>query len=112
MCLPVKFTDLYCRQTGVSPETSTGLLTVYESGDRFATFTTRNIKIFTVNSQPENVPAHPGDIPVLLKIGRYFIPRQQIRSAERFGKGSKLILLNGEELVVNINYDKLAELIK
>ena len=53
-----------------------------------------------------------GDIEVLLKIGRYFIQRSQIRSFSRFGKGTKITLVNDEEIVVNVGYDKVAGLVQ
>ncbi|CAN5377897.1 hypothetical protein BH09BAC5_BH09BAC5_09370 [soil metagenome] len=60
----------------------------------------------------EEVIINPGDIPILLKIGEYFIQRNEIRSVARFGKGSKIILSNGNELIVQVNYDKVMEIVK
>jgi hypothetical protein len=51
------------------------------------------------------------DIPVLLKIGNYFIPRGHIQSVIRFGKGCKIILTTGDEMLVQINYDKVVDMV-
>lgn len=61
--------------------------------------------------KPEENTGPAGDVPVLLKIGAYFIPSREIHSVARFGKGSKIMLNNGNELVVNLNYDKVTELV-
>lgn len=56
---------------------------------------------------------HPtGDIPVLFKIGVHFFNQDGIQSVSRFGKGCKINLINGDEFLVRINYNKVAELIK
>jgi hypothetical protein len=55
-------------------------------------------------------PAH--DIPVLIKIGPYFLDKKDVRGIARFGKGSKLTLSNGDELVVNISYDKVSDILR
>jgi len=63
-----------------------------------------------VSKQEETTPA--SDIPILLKIGEYFIPKQQIRSITRFGKGTKIMLVSGDEILLNANYDKVCEVAK
>jgi hypothetical protein len=49
---------------------------------------------------------------ILLKIGPHFISRKEIRSYSRFGKGCKIMLTSGKELVVTISYEKIAGLLK
>ncbi len=61
------------------------------------------------NQEDLSVPA--SDIPVLLKIDNYFIPRGHIQSVVRFGKGCKIMLTTGDELLVKINYDKVVDLV-
>lgn len=56
------------------------------------------------------IPIH--DIPVLIKIGSHFIHQNGIQSVARFGKGCKIILTNGDEFLVSVNYEKVAELVK
>lgn len=58
----------------------------------------------------ENLPK-TGEIRVLLNIGDHFIEEGQIRSVSRFGKGAKIVLNNGDELVVNVSYDRVAEIV-
>ncbi|MDQ3109811.1 MAG: hypothetical protein M3R17_07935 [Bacteroidota bacterium] len=53
-----------------------------------------------------------GDITILFKIGENFIPKGKINSIARFGKGCKIMLTNGDEFLVRVNYNKVAELIK
>lgn len=61
--------------------------------------------------KPEEAGSPASDIPILLKIGRHFVVQRQVRSVVRFGKGCKIMLSNGDELVVNVNYTKVADLI-
>lgn len=63
-------------------------------------------------SKPEDSIGPASDIPILLKIGEYFILRKEVRSIARFGKGSKVLLHSGGELIVKVNYDKVVELVK
>ena len=51
------------------------------------------------------------NIPVLLKIDHYFIPKGNIQSVLRYGKGCKIILTSGDELVVEMNYEKVVDLV-
>lgn len=64
-----------------------------------------------MNNKPEEFLSPAAEIPVLLKIGKYFIHAGQIRSASRFGKGCKITLTSGEELLITVSYDKIADLI-
>jgi hypothetical protein len=63
----------------------------------------------------KNKSEHPVFLPeetrVLLKIGPYFIQKTEIQSCARFGKGTKIMLVNGDELTVNIRYERVAELL-
>jgi hypothetical protein len=63
-----------------------------------------------VSKKQEELSA--SDIPVLLKIGDHFIYQEGVQSVARFGRGSKIMLTNGDEFLVRINYDKVAELVK
>jgi hypothetical protein len=63
-------------------------------------------------SKQEETAEPAKDIPILLKIGAYFIHEEMLRSVARFGRGSKITLSNGDELAVNVNYDKLSALVK
>jgi hypothetical protein len=57
--------------------------------------------------------SHPAsDVPVLYKIGDHFIHREGIQSVTRFGNGCKIALTNGDEFLVQVNYDKVIELMK
>jgi hypothetical protein len=80
---------------------------------RFCTFTGILISIFPVAKKSlkkeENSPA--SDIPVLLKIDSYFIAKKNIRSVVRFGKGCKIILITGDELLIRVNYNKVVEIV-
>jgi hypothetical protein len=63
-----------------------------------------------VTKHSEN-PSKSGEIRVLLHIGEQFIEENQIRSAARFGKGTKIFLINGDEIVANVSYDRVADLL-
>ena len=56
-------------------------------------------------------PAKTTEISVLINIGSHFIDEKQIRSAIRFGKGTKIFLFNGEEIVVHVPYDRVADIL-
>jgi len=51
------------------------------------------------------------EIRVLINIGSHFIDEKQIRSASRFGKGTKIFLNNGEEIIVAVSYDRVADVL-
>ena len=63
-------------------------------------------------SKPEEHTTPESDIPILLKIGEYFILKSEVRAVSRFGKGCKVMLHSGGELLVKVNYDKVVELAK
>jgi hypothetical protein len=65
-----------------------------------------------VVNKNEEYTTPASDIPILFKIGDYFIPKQQIRSVTRFGKGCKIMLISGNEMVVRVNFEKVSELVK
>ena len=56
-------------------------------------------------------PLKSGEIRVLVNIGDHFIEEGQIRSVQRFGKGTKIFLNDGEELLVNVSYDRVAQIV-
>lgn len=58
----------------------------------------------------ENTPKS-NEIRVLINIGAHFIEESEIRSAARFGKGTKIFLNNGEEIIVNVAYDRVANVL-
>ncbi len=41
------------------------------------------------------------------KLGKYFIHQENIRSIKRKGKGTAITFFHGEDLLVNVKYDKL-----
>lgn len=53
-------------------------------------------------------PSKSGEIRVLLNIGEHFIEENQIQSVSRFGKGTKIFLNTGEELIVKVAYERVA----
>ncbi len=55
---------------------------------------------------------HKDEIIILLKIGEHFVQKQHIQSVARFGKGTKMILTNGKEYVVNVPFDKVEDLLE
>ncbi|HEU4718307.1 MAG TPA: hypothetical protein VFU15_10755 [Bacteroidia bacterium] len=65
-----------------------------------------------MKSKQEESPGADPDIPVYLKIGPHFILPSLIRSVSRFGKGTKIIFASGNEVVVNVKYEKVAEVMK
>lgn len=65
-----------------------------------------------MNPRQEEFTAPANDIGILLKIGHYFIPKKEISSVTRFGKGTKITLVSGEEVLVKVSYDKVVELVK
>lgn len=59
-----------------------------------------------------NENAHKSEeIRVLLNIGDHFLEESQISSVARFGKGTKIFLVNGEELVVAVPYERVASVV-
>ena len=65
-----------------------------------------------MNYKPDPVAPQGNEILIFVKIGPHFILPDNVRSVVRFGKGTKIILSDGDELVVNISYEKVAELVK
>lgn len=63
-----------------------------------------------VNNKRDEHSSPASDIPVLFKIGSYFLRASEIRALVRFGKGTKIILSNEDEVLVDMNYDKVADL--
>lgn len=51
------------------------------------------------------------EIRVLINIGDHFIDENNIRSVARFGKGTKIILTNGQEMVIAVSYDRVAAVV-
>lgn len=56
-------------------------------------------------------PTNSSEIRVLIHVGELFIEEKQIRSAVRFGKGTKILLNNGDEIAVNVSYEKVANVL-
>jgi hypothetical protein len=65
-----------------------------------------------VVSKNEEHTSPAADIPIILRIGNHFIPKQQVRSVTRFGKGCKIMLVSGNEVLVKVSFDKVSELVK
>lgn len=80
-------------------------------GAAFGYLYTPKVKQINVNSKHEEQTVPASDIPVLLKIENHFFPASQVRSVSRFGKGCKVFLSNGDEIIVNVNYEKVADLV-
>lgn len=60
--------------------------------------------------------AHPektdkGKICVWWKTGKYFIRQENIRSLRRKGRKTKISLFHGEDVTVDVDYDKLSVLL-
>ena len=51
------------------------------------------------------------EIRVLINIGDHFIDEKNIRSVSRFGKGTKILLNSGQEIVVDAAYEKVAAIV-
>lgn len=64
----------------------------------------------TVTNHSEHTGA-PNDIKVLINIGEHFIDETSIRAVARFGKGSKITLNSGQEIVVDAPYERVAPLV-
>lgn len=58
-----------------------------------------------------SVDKQPPETPILIKIGPHFIPEKNIRSFSRSGKSTRISLVTGEDILVDMAYDKVAELI-
>ncbi len=63
-------------------------------------------------SKQDEFTSPAADIPVLIKVDHRFIVQKQIRSVTRFGKGCKIVLVSGEEILVKASYDKVVDLVK
>ena len=63
-----------------------------------------------VTNHSENT-GKSSEIRILINIGEHFIDENNIRSVSRFGKGTKIFLTNGQELVVSASYEKVVEVI-
>jgi len=63
-----------------------------------------------LTNHSENTPKS-NEIRVLINIGSHFIDENNIRSVARFGKGTKIILTNGQEIVIAVPYDRVAGIV-
>lgn len=48
---------------------------------------------------------------ILLKLGKHFIEQNNIRSVSRKGKNTVISLNKGADIIVNIEYDKVIQLL-
>lgn len=48
---------------------------------------------------------------VLIKLGKHFIEQDNIRSISRKGKNTVISLNKGADIIVNIDYDKVIQLL-
>lgn len=62
-------------------------------------------------TNPNENPLKSGEIRVLLNIGDHFLEESQISSVVRFGKGTKIFLVNGEEIIVSVSYERVASIV-
>ena len=53
----------------------------------------------------------PSDIKVLINVGEHFIDETSIRAVARFGKGSKITLNSGQEIILDAPYERMAALV-
>lgn len=51
------------------------------------------------------------EIRVLINIGDQFIDEKNIRSVSRFGKGTKIVLNSGQEIIVDAAYEMVVAVI-
>ena len=58
-----------------------------------------------------DAPVKSSKTSVWWKIGKYFIHQENIRSISRKGKGTSITLFHGDDLLVNLSYDKLSVLL-
>lgn len=58
-----------------------------------------------------DAPVKSSKIPVWWKVGKYFIHQENIRSLKRKGKGTSISVFQGEDLLLNVDYDKLSALL-
>lgn len=54
---------------------------------------------------------NPNKTPVWWKVKKYFIHQENIRAISRKGKGTAISLFHGDDLLVDINYDKVSILL-
>ena len=126
MRLPVKFNDSPLHESRRGCSKSTRLLTAGAAVELY----TPKIKRFAglhkgcgepylcaiqpfppVPKKTTEITGPAPDITILLKIDRYFIAEQLISSVSRFGKGCRIALTNGDEIVVNTTYSRVRELL-
>ncbi len=50
-------------------------------------------------------------IPILIKLEDYFIREDNIRAVIRHGSGTSISLIMGEDIVVNIRYEKVKSIL-
>lgn len=50
-------------------------------------------------------------VTTLLKVGKQFINQDAIRAVARLGKQTKISLINGEEIVVKMDYDDVMSML-
>jgi hypothetical protein len=63
-----------------------------------------------LTNHSENTPKS-NEIRVLINIGDHFIDENNIRSVARFGKGTRIFLTNGQEIVTAVSYDRVADIV-
>ena len=54
-----------------------------------------------------DAPSKTKKTPVWWKVRKYFIHQENIRSLKRKGKGTVISFFQGEDVTVNVSYDKL-----
>lgn len=52
-----------------------------------------------------------GNPTVLIKLRKYFIDQDNIRSVTRKGKNTVISLIKGDDVIVDIDYDKIIQLL-
>ncbi|TND10354.1 MAG: hypothetical protein FD123_602 [Bacteroidetes bacterium] len=77
----------------------------------------KSINFATLNISNSEFPASmkaksDNEIQFLVKLGPHFINEKNIRSLSRKGKGTLISQVKGNDIFVNIDYDKLQDLLK
>jgi len=65
-------------------------------------------KLIVINNLEKE--KHPDKMPVWWKIDKYFIAQDNIHSLSRKGRKTVIRMYHGEDILVNVNYDKLSVL--
>ena len=68
------------------------------------------LKTKMLSANDENTPIEK-EMVVWIKIGKHFINQKNIRSIARKGDSTVISLVKGEDIVVNVDYDKIKNMV-